>query len=91
MLSAKERVIYNHSLAEQIKTILPLNESFVYEHNMIFKDCYGNLIKIEFVHFKNEEDYKAHQAKEEYKKESRAEKNKKREKYNPNDIFKKRK
>lgn len=77
MLGAKERIDYNHSLAEQIKFALPLDESFIYEHNMIFKDCYGNLVKIEFVHFKNEEGYKAHQAKEEYKKEYRAEKNKK--------------
>ena len=77
MLSAKERIAYNYSLAEQIKLVLPLSESFIYEHNMIFKDCYGNLVKIEFIHFKNEEGYKAHQAKEEYKKEYRAEKNKK--------------
>lgn len=80
MLSAKERIVYNHSLAEQIKSALPLDESFIYEHNMIFKDCYGNLVKIEFVHFKNEEGYKTHQAKEEYRKEYRAEKNKKMEK-----------
>lgn len=80
MMTAKERIIYNHSLAEQIKSVLPLEESFIYEHNMIFKDCYGNLIKIEFVHFKNEDGYKAHQAKEEYKEKSRVEKNTKMEK-----------
>ena len=77
MLNAKERIAYNHSLAEQIKSVLPLSESFVYEHNMIFKDCYGNLVKIEFVHFKNEEGYKAHQANEKYKEECRIEKVKK--------------
>lgn len=74
MLNAKERIVYNHSLAEQIKSVLPLSESFVYEHNMIFKDCYGNLVKIEFVHFKNEEGYKAHQANEKWRKEYRAQK-----------------
>ena len=72
-MGAKERIAYNQSLAELIKMILPLEESFVYEHNMIFKDCYGNLVKIEFVHFKNEEGYKAHQAKEKYRQEYRAE------------------
>jgi hypothetical protein len=77
MMTAKERIAYNQSLAEQIKTVLPLEESFVYEHNMIFKDYYGNLVKIEFVHYKNEEGYKAHQANEEYKEECRAEKIKK--------------
>ena len=77
MLSAKERIAYNHSLAEQIKSALPLSESFVYEHNMIFRDCYGNLVKIEFNHFKNEEGYKAHQAKEKYREECRIKKNKK--------------
>lgn len=68
-MTTKERIAYNQSLAEQIKTVLPLEESFVYEHNMIFKDCYGNLVKIEFVHYKNEEGYKAHQANEEWRKE----------------------
>lgn len=68
MLNAQERIAYNHSLAEQIKSVLPLSESFVYEHHMIFKDCYGNLVKIEFAHFKSEEGYKAHQAKENIKK-----------------------
>lgn len=77
MTSAKERIAYNHSLAEQIKSVLPLSESFVYEHNMIFKDCYGNLVKIEFVHFKNEEGYRAHQAKEEYRKNTEQKKLKK--------------
>ena len=72
MMIAKERIAYNQSLSEQIKTILPLVESFVYEHNMIFKDCYGNLVKIEFVHYKSEEGYKAHQANEEWRKEYRA-------------------
>ena len=76
-MNAKERIAYNHPLAEQIKSVLSLSESFVYEHNMIFKDCYGNLIKIEFVHFKNEEGYKAHQANEKYKEECRIEKVKK--------------
>lgn len=72
-MDAKERIAYNQSLAELIKMILPLEESFVYEHNMIFKDCYGNLVKIEFTHFKDEEGYKAHQAKEKYRQECRAE------------------
>ena len=72
IMTTKERIAYNQSLAEQIKTVLPLEESFVYEHNMIFKDCYGNLVKIEFVHFKNEEGYKARQANEEWRKEYRA-------------------
>lgn len=71
IMTTKERIAYNQSLAEQIKSVLPLEESFVYEHNMIFKDCYGNLVKIEFVHFKNEDGYKAHQAKEEWHKEYR--------------------
>ena len=71
IMTTKERIAYNQSLAEQIKSVLPLEESFVYEHNMIFKDCYGNLVKIEFVHFKNEDGYKAHQAKEEWRKEYR--------------------
>ena len=78
MLTTKERIAYNQSLAEQIKTVLPLEESFVYKHNMIFKDCYGNLVKIEFVHFRNEEGYKAYQANEKYKEECRIEKIKKR-------------
>ena len=72
IMTTKERIAYNQSLAEQIKSVLPLEESFVYEHNMISKDCYGNLVKIEFVHFKNEDGYKAHQAKEEWRKEYRA-------------------
>lgn len=72
-MGTKERIAYNQSLAEVIRMILPLEESFIYEHNMIFKDCYGNLVKIEFSHFKNEEGYKAHQAKEKYKQEYREE------------------
>ena len=70
-MNTKERIAYNQSLAEVIRMILPLEESFIYEHNMIFKDCYGNLVKIEFSHFKNEEGYKAHQANEEWRKEYR--------------------
>jgi hypothetical protein len=71
-MTTKERIVYNQLLAERIKGVLLLEESFVYEHNMIFKDCYGNLVKIEFVHYKNEEGYKAHQANEEWRKEYRA-------------------
>ena len=35
-MNTKERIAYNQSLAELIRMILPLEESFIYEHNMIF-------------------------------------------------------
>ena len=74
-MNTKERIAYNQSLAELIRMILPLEESFIYEHNMIFKDCYGNLVKIEVSHFKNEEGYEDYKARKEFEKELREEKN----------------
>lgn len=78
MMTTKERIAYNQMLFEQIKTILPLSESSVYKHNMVFKDSYGNLVKIELTHFKSEESYKAFQERKEYEKSLEEEKKRKR-------------
>lgn len=86
-MNTKERITYNQSLAEQIKMVLPLEESFVYEHNMIFRDCYGNLVKIEFVHFKNEEGYKDYKARKEFEKELREEKIKRKKGNDTNERY----
>ena len=77
-MTTKERVAYNQLLFEQIKKNLPLSEENIYDHNMIFKDCYGNLVKIEVVHFKDESGYKSFQERKEFENSCRQEKERKR-------------
>ena len=76
-MNSKERVVYNQSLFEQIKKFLPLIEENIYEHNMIFKDCYGNLVKIEVIHFKDENGYKRFQESKDFENSCRQEKERK--------------
>ena len=77
-MTTKERIAYNQSLFEQIKSLLPLSEASIYDHNMVFKDCYGNLVKIELTHFKDESGYKRFQERKEFENSCRQEKERKR-------------
>ena len=76
-MNTKERIAYNQSLFEQIKNLLPMTDVSIYEHNMVFRDCYGNLVKIELVHFKDETGYKIFQERKEYELSCRDEKKRK--------------
>ena len=77
-MTTKERIAYNQSLFEQIKNFLPLVVENIYDHNMIFRDCYGNLVKIEIAHFKDEGGYKRFQEQKDFEKACREEKERKR-------------
>lgn len=61
-MNYKERVLYNALLFEQIKSILSTEELNIYDHNMVFKDTFGNCLKIEIFHFKNEESFETYKA-----------------------------
>ena len=61
-MNYKERVLYNSLLFEQIKSILSTEELNIYDHNMVFKDTFGNCLKIEIFHFKNEESFETYKA-----------------------------
>ena len=76
-MTTKERITYNQSLFEQIKKLLPLTEGNIYDHNMIFKDCCGNLVKIEVVHFKDESGYKSFQEQKDFENSCKQEKERK--------------
>lgn len=76
-MTTKERVAYNQSLFKQIKNLLPLAEETIYDHNIIFKDCYGNFVKIEIVHFKDESGYKGFQERKDFENACRREKERK--------------
>lgn len=79
-MNYKERVLYNSLLFEQIKSLLDTKELNIYDHNMVFKDTFGNCLKIEIVHFKNEEGYEDYKARRELAKEKEELKNKRKEK-----------
>ena len=61
-MNYKERVLYNALLFEQIKSILNTEELNIYDHNMVFKDTFGNCLKIEIFHFRNEESFETYKA-----------------------------
>ena len=61
-MNYKERVLYNALLFEQIKSILSTEELNIYDHNMVFKDTFGNCLKIEIFHFRNEESFETYKA-----------------------------
>ena len=79
-MNYKERVLYNSLLFEQIKSLLDTKELNIYDHNMVFKDTFGNCLKIEIVHFKNEKGYEDYKARRELAKEKEELKNKRKEK-----------
>ena len=76
-MNYKERVLYNSLLFEQIKFLLNTEELNIYDHNMIFKDIFGNCLKIEIFHFKNEESFETYKAIKELAKLEEELKNKK--------------
>ena len=78
-MNYKERVLYNSLLFEQIKSLLNTVtvELNIYDHNMVFKDIFGNCLKIEISHFKNEEGYEDYKTKRELAEEKEELKNKK--------------
>lgn len=77
-MNCRERVLYNGLLFEQIKSILEVEELNIYDHNMVLKDTFGNCLKIEIVHFKNEKGYEDYKAMKEFLKEEKELKDKKR-------------
>lgn len=76
-MNYKERVLYNGLLFEQIKSLLDTEELNIYDHNMVFKDIFGNCLKIEISHFKNEKGYEDYKTMKELAKEKEELKNKK--------------
>ena len=70
-MNYKERVLYNGLLFEQIKSLLEVKELNIYDHSMILKDTFGNCLKIEIAHFKNEEGYEDYKTKKELAKEKK--------------------
>ena len=76
-MNTKERIAYNQSLFEQIKNLLPMTDVSIYEHNMVFRDCYGNFVKIEVTHFKDENGYKRFQENKDFENSCRQEKERK--------------
>ena len=76
-MNYKERVLYNGLLFEQIKSLLNTVELNIYDHSMVFRDIFGNCLKIEISHFKNEESYEDYKIKQELAKEKEELKNKK--------------
>lgn len=75
-MNYKERVLYNGLLFEQIKSILDVEELNIYDHSMILKDAFGNCLKIEITHFKNEESYEDYKARRDLAKKEKELKNK---------------
>ena len=61
-MNYKERVLYNSLLFEQIKSILIAEELNIYDNSMVLKDIFGNCLKIEIFHFKNEESFETYKA-----------------------------
>lgn len=78
-MNYKERVLYNGLLFEQIKSLLYTNEINIYDNSLVLKDVFGNCLKIEISHFKNEEGYEDYKARKEFAKELEKEKNRKKE------------
>lgn len=76
-MNYKERVLYNALLFEQIKSFLNTEELNIYDHNMVFKDTFGNCLKIEISHFKNEEGYEDYKIMKELAKEKEELRNRK--------------
>ena len=78
-MNYKERILYNGLLFEHIKSLLNTVtvELNIYDHNMVFKDIFGNCLKIEISHFKNEEGYEDDKTKRELAEEKEELKNKK--------------
>lgn len=76
-MNYKERVLYNGLLFEQIKSLLNTVELNIYDHSMVFRDIFGNCLKIEISHFKNEEGYEDYKARRELAKEKEELKNRK--------------
>lgn len=76
-MNYKERVLYNGLLFEQIKSLLSVEELNIYDHNMILKDTFGNCLKIEIIHFKNEKGYEDYKERKELAKQMEELKNKK--------------
>lgn len=81
-MNYKERVLYNGLLLEQIKSLLDAKEINIYDHNMVLKDTFGNCLKIEIAHFKNEEGYEDFKERKRLAKEMEELKNKKRRELN---------
>ena len=61
-MNYKERVLYNSLLFEQIKSILIAEELNIYDNSMVLKDIFGNCLKIEIFHFRNEESFETYKA-----------------------------
>lgn len=78
-MNYKERVLYNGLLFEQIKSILDVEELNIYDHSMILKDTFGNCLKIEIFHFKNEENFETYKVMKELVKLEKELKNKRKE------------
>ena len=64
-MNYKERVLYNSLLFEQIKSILSAEELNIYDNSMVLKDIFGNCLKIEIFHFKNEESFETYKVRKE--------------------------
>lgn len=79
-MNYKERVLYNGLLFEQIKSLLNTEELNIYDNSMILKDIFGNCLKIEIFHFKNEESFETYKVIKELAKLKEELKNKKKEK-----------
>lgn len=79
-MNYKERVLYNGLLFEQIKSLLNTKELNIYDNSMILKDIFGNCLKIEIFHFKNEESFETYKVIKELAKLKEELKNKKKEK-----------
>jgi hypothetical protein len=77
-MNYKERVLYNGLLFEQIKSLLNTTEIKIYDNSMILKDVFGNCLKIEIAHFKNEKGYEDYKTIKKIEEEIRIEKDKKR-------------
>lgn len=77
-MNYKERVLYNGLLFEQIKSLLNTTEIKIYDNSMILKDVFGNCLKIEIAHFKNEKGYEDYKTIKKIEEEMRIEKDKKR-------------
>ena len=79
-MNYKERVLYNGLLFEQIKSLLNTTEIITYDNSMILKDVFGNCLKIEIAHFKNEKGYEDYKTTKKLEEEKRIEKDKERNK-----------